>query len=201
MNGIIYWIKANKYLGIFSSLMLGMFGLPVPDESILTLTGYLISKNHLQPLRALAAAYLGSTCGITVNYLLGHTVGFHLVKRYGRILRLTPEKLERAHDWFSHHGKWALFLGYFFPGLRHLTPFVAGASRLKWPVFALFTYTGGFLWAVTFVTLGYTVGGEEGGQIPARLQLYVLMALGVFFTGLAFYWIVRQKKRQGPGRE
>jgi len=194
MDIIIHWIKANKYLGIFSSLMLGMFGLPVPDESILTLTGYLIAKHHLRPLRAVIAAYLGSTCGITLNYVVGRTAAYHLVMRYGRLLRVTPEKLERAHEWFAHHGKWALFLGYFFPGLRHLVPLVAGASRLQWPLFALFTYSGGFLWAVSFISLGFMVG-EEGGQIPARLQLYLLMALGFFFTGLVFYWLLRQRKR------
>ena len=29
--------------------MLGMFGLPVPDETILTFTGFLIYKNYLHP--------------------------------------------------------------------------------------------------------------------------------------------------------
>jgi membrane protein DedA with SNARE-associated domain len=193
MDFLIHWIKANKYLGIFSSLMLGMFGLPVPDESILTFTGYLISRHHLLPLRALAAAFLGSACGITLNYVVGRTAGYHLIRRYGRILRVTPEKLEQAHHWFAHHGKWALFLGYFFPGLRHLVPVVAGASRLQWPVFAVFTYSGGFLWTAAFVGLGYAVG-EEGGQVPARLQLYLLMALGFFFTGLVFYWLLRRRK-------
>ena len=194
MHAFLYWIKTHGYLGVFSSLMLGMFGLPVPDESILTLTGYLISKHHLMPLRAFVAAYLGTTCGITLNYVVGRTAGYKLVMRYGRLLRITPEKLDQAHAWFAHHGKWALFVGYFFPGLRHLVPLVAGSSRLQWPVFAVFTYAGGFLWAVTFIILGYTVG-EEGGQVPARLQLYALMALGFFFTGLAFYWLVRQRKR------
>jgi len=194
MDIIIHWIKANRYLGIFSSLMLGMFGLPVPDESILTLTGYLISKHHLLPLRAFVAAYLGTTCGITLNYVVGRTAGYHLAMRYGRLLRLTPEKLERAHAWFAHHGKWALFMGYFFPGLRHLVPLVAGASRLQWPTFALCTYSAGVIWAATFIILGFMVG-EEGGQIPIRLQLYALMGLGFFFTGLAFYWLLRQRKR------
>jgi membrane protein DedA with SNARE-associated domain len=42
MPALIHWIKTYGYLGVFSSLMLGMFGLPVPDESILTFTGFLI---------------------------------------------------------------------------------------------------------------------------------------------------------------
>ncbi len=43
----IHWIKAYGYVGLFTSLMLGMFGLPVPDESILTFAGYLVFKQQL----------------------------------------------------------------------------------------------------------------------------------------------------------
>ncbi|HEX9883092.1 MAG TPA: hypothetical protein VGA79_03915, partial [Desulfobaccales bacterium] len=71
MHELSLWIKTYGYLGVFTSLMLGMFGLPVPDESILTFTGFLISKDYLHPAPAVVAAFLGSICGITLNYLVG----------------------------------------------------------------------------------------------------------------------------------
>jgi membrane protein DedA with SNARE-associated domain len=136
MEWLLHWIKTYSYLGVFASLMLGMFGLPVPDETILAFTGFLISTHHLKPAPAVLFAYLGSICGITVNYLAGRFIGFPLLHRYGVYLRLRPEKLDQARRWFERHGRWTLSICYLLPGLRHLIPFIAGASRLEYPVFS-----------------------------------------------------------------
>jgi membrane protein DedA with SNARE-associated domain len=199
MHVLSHWIKTYGYLGVFTSLMLGMFGLPVPDESILTFTGFLISKNYLHPASAVVAAFLGSICGITLNYLVGRFVGFPLMYRYGIYIRLTPAKLARAQQWFERYGKWALFIGYFFPGIRHLSALSAGASRLQYWIFASFAYSGGFLWAATFISLGYFLG-EEGIRIVPRMEAYlweaVAVALGL--AGVAFLvWKISRLGRNG----
>ncbi len=93
--------------------MLGMFGLPVPDETILTFTGFLVYKHYLHPAPALLAAYLGSICGITLNYLVGRFVGFPLLHKYGYYLGLTDERIDQAHRWFDRYGKVALVRGLF----------------------------------------------------------------------------------------
>ncbi len=78
-----HWIETYGYLGVFLSLMLGMFGLPVPDETILAFVGYLVFKGDFQALPALLAAFLGSICGITLSYLVGRTLGLPLLHKYG----------------------------------------------------------------------------------------------------------------------
>jgi membrane protein DedA with SNARE-associated domain len=191
MDIFIQWvkhaIKSYGYLGVFGSQMLGMFGLPVPDETIITFTGFLIYKNYLHPAPALLAAYLGSICGITVNYLAGRYIGLPLLQKYGYYLRLTDERIDQAHRWFEKYAKIALFVGYFFPGLRHLTAFSAGASQLEYRNFAPYAYAGGFCWVATFVALGYFVG-EEWRQIvpPIRSYLWLVVGLVIFVTCLAY---------------
>ncbi len=178
MDYLIHLIKSYGYLGVFASQMLGMFGVPLPDESVFTATGYLISKNYLQPLPALLAAYLGSICGITVDYLAGRFIGFPLLHRYGHSLRLSDGKIARAHQWFEKYGKFALFAGYFIPYLRHLTPFTAGASRLHYRGFAPFAYSGGLCWVASFIAVGYFLGEKHSWLVP-QLRTYLLLALGV----------------------
>jgi membrane protein DedA with SNARE-associated domain len=199
MHAFLHWIKTHGYLGVFSSLMLGMFGLPVPDESILTFTGFLIYQHHLDPVPAVLAAFLGSICGITLNYLVGRFIGLPLLHRYGVYIYLPPTKLDRAQLWFEKYGKWALFLGYFLPGIRHLTAFSAGASGLRYYIFAPFMYSGGFLWVVSFVTLGYFVG-EEWQRIMPRVESYLweLVAL-IVALALVAYLVqrIRRLDRQG----
>ena len=41
---ILGWITQYGYLAIFCLLMFGIVGLPVPDETLLTFTGYLVFK-------------------------------------------------------------------------------------------------------------------------------------------------------------
>jgi membrane protein DedA with SNARE-associated domain len=194
MHAVLDWIKTYGYLGVFASLMLGMFGLPVPDESILTFTGFLISKQLLHPVPAFLAVWGGSIFGITLNYLVGRFVGFPLLAKYGAYIHLSREKLDRARQWFERYGKWALTIGYFLPGLRHLSAFTAGASRLRFWIFAPFAYTGGLLWAATFVTLGYFVG-EEWDRIIPQVRTYLWqVAAGLAGLAVAAYLGLKIKR-------
>jgi membrane protein DedA with SNARE-associated domain len=193
---LIHWIKTYGYLGVFSSLMLGMFGLPVPDESILTFTGFLIYKDYLHPVPAVLAAFGGSICGITLNYVVGRFIGFPLLNKYGAHIRLTPEKLEWARQWFERRGKWALFLGYFLPGVRHLTAFTAGTSRLRYWIFAPFAYPGGLLWSMAFIALGYLVG-EQWSRVTPRVRSYLWEVVVVVLALAAAAYLVQQIRRLG----
>ena len=62
---VLAWITHYGYLAIFLLLVFGIVGLPVPDETLLTFTGYLVFKGHLSLPLAFATALAGSACGIT----------------------------------------------------------------------------------------------------------------------------------------
>src|SRR5215813_15120141 len=152
------WISQYGYPAIFCLLVLGIVGLPVPDETLMTFTGYLIYKGHLHPAWAFTAAFSGSVCGITLSYILGRTFGLALIHRYGRYVRIREEHVEKAHAWFRHAGHWSLTFGYYIPGVRHFTAYAAGMSDLEAPVFCLFAYMGAALWSASFIALGYFLG-------------------------------------------
>jgi|SRR5579863_13385 len=180
-------------LGIFCLLMLGIVGLPVPDETLLTLSGYLIFKGKLHFLPTAAAAFAGSICGITISYTIGRTGGLYLIHKYGPYVHLTKERLDRAHAWFERMGRWALFFGYFMPGIRHVTAISAGASELEPHFFALSAYSGGALWVVSFVSLGYFLG-DQWRRITEEVHTVLLWAtVAVAAAGLVYWWLRRTK--------
>jgi len=199
MDAVANWITQYGCLAIFALLMLGIVGLPVPDEILLTFVGYLIFEKTLPALPAGAAALLGSICGITLSYVLGRTWGSPLIEKYGRFISLRRKHLDKVRRWFNRIGKWTLTVGYFLPGVRHFTGFVAGASKLQWPVFAGYAYLGALFWAATFITLGYKLGEEwpviswywlEGSQkIHAFLMMGGLLA---FFIVTGYFFIRRR---------
>ena len=157
---ILHWIAEYGYIGIFVALFAGIVGAPLPDETILTFAGYLVWHGDLSVVPAFGAGFLGSACGITTSYFLGSVSGGYLVRRIGPSLHLTPNHLRRVHGWFNRFGAWTLTFGYFVPGVRHLTAYVAGASELEYRKFATFAYLGAFLWAATFLGAGYLLGAH-----------------------------------------
>jgi len=169
---VLAWLTQYGYLALFSLLVLGIVGLPVPDETLLTFTGYLIYQGHLSLPVAIASAFAGSACGITLSYTLGRTFGLRLIHRYGRYLRITEDHLEKAHAWFRRAGHWSLTFGYFIPGVRHFTAYAAGMSDLEPKAFILYAYSGAAIWVCTFIGLGYLLG-ERWKAVQENLDHYL----------------------------
>jgi membrane protein DedA with SNARE-associated domain len=124
----------------------------------MVLAGFLVFKGTLSYPYAVMAAFAGTICGISIGYLLGRSFGHPFLEKYSAKLRINPEHLHKAEEWYGKYGKFALFIGYFIPGVRHLTSIFAGISIMPYRVFALYAFSGGFLWTVTFVIMGYYLG-------------------------------------------
>ena len=184
---VLAWITQYGYLAIFSLLVLGIVGLPVPDETLLTFTGYLVFRGYLSLPVAFFSAFAGSACGITLSYVLGRRFGLALIHRYGRYLRITQDHVDKAHAWFRRAGHWSLTIGYFIPGVRHFTAYAAGMSDLEYPTFALFAYAGAAIWAGTFIGLGYLLG-ERWQAVQANIHHYLTGgAIGIGILAAAYF--------------
>jgi len=155
-----HWISAYGYGAIFLMLVLGIVGLPIPDETILVFCGYLIFKGTLHPVATYFTAVAGSWCGISVSYTIGRTLGASAVSHYGKRLHLTEDRLAQVHQWFNRIGHWALAIGYFIAGVRHVTAIVAGMSGLEFSSFAAYAWSGGAVWVLSLILLGYFLGDQ-----------------------------------------
>jgi membrane protein DedA with SNARE-associated domain len=193
VEAVLGWVEHYGYVGIFGLLMLGIVGAPIPDETLMVFTGYLIFKHELEPLPAFAAGFLGSICGITVSYALGRMLGPYLVTRLGRFLHVKPEDLDRVRAWYEGKGKYGLVISYFIPGIRHLAAYVAGSSRLPLPVFAAFAYLGGLLWSGSFISIGYVLG-DEWQQMSVSLHRYLVIGAGIVTVVMAIGFILMRRR-------
>ena len=189
----LYWIGQYGYAGIFSLLIFGIVGLPVPDEWLLTFSGFLVFKRTLLFVPTFAAAFCGSACGITVSYTLGRIFDTYVLVKYGSYIHMTPDRLARVHSWFERRGRWTLLVGYFVPGVRHLTGYIAGASELSFSNFALFAYSGAFCWVAVFITLGYFLG-EEWNRVVESLDKAKFLIIGLAaVAGIAWFAYLRRR--------
>jgi len=192
MDGVFAWLSAHGYGALYLLLALGVVGLPIPDETLLVFTGYLIFRGDLNPLGAFAAAVAGAWTGISGSYLIGRTLGVGVVHRYGKYIHFTENRLAYVHRWFDRIGHWMLVVGYYIIGVRHFTAIVAGMSKLEYPTFIAYAWTGGALWVATFLTLGYFLG-ENWRPMAELVHQYVAYA-SVAIIALAGLWYFFWKK-------
>jgi len=195
MESVFEWVAQYGYIAIFLSMVLGIVGLPIPDETLMVFSGYLISTGRLNPVGAFLSALAGSWCGITVSYWLGRTWGVSVIHRFGKHFHLTPDRFEQVHAWFHRTGHWALFIGYYIAGVRHFTAIVAGTSKLEFRIFAVYAWSGGAVWVTTFLTLGYFLGENwrEIAEVVHRDALYASVAL--IALALLYWWWKRRPAR------
>lgn len=193
------WIGEYGYAAIFALLTLGIVGLPVPDETLLALTGFLVFRGKLQLAPAYFSALLGTVSGISLSFAIGRIGGHRLVRRFGRYLHVTPERLTKVTTWFSHRGRWSLMIGYFLPGVRHLIALVAGSTTMDYRTFALFAYSGAIFWSALFIGAGYSFG-EGWAEFPELMRKLAIGASVVALLGFGAYAFIRSRREKRKRR-
>lgn len=195
---ILHLITQYGYIGILVVLILGIVGLPLPDEFILTFAGYLVSKGELSYVLTLVISLIGSLIGMSISYVIGRRLGYPFLRKYGHKIRITPEKLQKVEGWFNRMGKYTIMIGYFVPGVRHFTAYFAGISKWTYASFLSFAIPGAIAWVFTFITLGHYLG-EHWLGVSENIHRYMLIFVLVLAVVLLFWLVYRYwfAKRRG----
>src|SRR2546429_7494379 len=95
METLLAWIQNYGAVSLFFLMMLGIIGLPIPDETLLGFSGYLIFKGKLDPIFTFSVAFLGSMNSITVSYFLRRIYGLKVNHKYGNYLHSTEGRYQK----------------------------------------------------------------------------------------------------------
>ncbi len=191
---ILTFISAYGYIIIFLTMFLGLIGLPIPDEVIMMFAGYLISKGKLVFIFTVVIAFLGSFIGMSFSYLIGQLFGLPLIEKYGHRFFLTMDKYKKVQNWFHKFGKFAIMIGYFFPGLRHVTAYSAGVSKWSYRSFSLYALPGALVWVATFILLGFLFE-DQWQQLYDEFHHWSWLVLTVLLiSGGSIWWLYRRRR-------
>ncbi|MFC4098950.1 DedA family protein [Paenibacillus xanthanilyticus] len=189
------------YLGIFLLIALENLFPPLPSELILSFGGFMTTSTKLTIIGVILASTAGSLSGAIALYGLGRLMPLErqvaFVARYGKILRLKPEDIRKAHAWFHKYGVWAVLIGRVIPLIRSLISIPAGSTRMRLLPFLLFTTLGSLAWNTFLVVIGATVGASWEsivGYMDAYSNVvYALIALAG--AGAIVYFVRKRKAR------
>src|ERR687885_1463847 len=84
------------YLVVFFGVMAESMGVPLPGETILIAAGVIAQRGSLDLGDAILFGILGAIVGDQIGYWVGREGGRPFVLRWGRYLRITPERLKRT---------------------------------------------------------------------------------------------------------
>jgi membrane protein DedA with SNARE-associated domain len=82
MHPLLLHIAPYSYVGIFFALALGILGLPIPDEALMTFVGFMVFQGRLDYALAVIIAFVGTSFGMTMGYFIGRLSDHLLFKRY-----------------------------------------------------------------------------------------------------------------------
>ncbi|MDP4163562.1 MAG: DedA family protein [Bacillota bacterium] len=187
-------IEHYGYFGIILVLIGGIIGLPIPDEVLLTFVGYNVFLGKMMLLPSLISAFAGSSVGITISYFLGRKLGLPFLRKFGPKMHITETRLNKTAALFKKMGPYLLFIGYFLPGIRHVTAYLAGINRYTFKKFALFAYTGAAFWSITFILLGKTLG-HQWHKVEFFISKYSMFAIPLFIILLVLAGFYLQRKK------
>jgi membrane protein DedA with SNARE-associated domain len=178
---------------LFVAQVFGIFGLPIPDELLLTLAGVLIRRGQLAAGPTILSAIAGCIVGITFSYVLGRTIGLATIRH---VFRVHERPLARAQRWFQRFGCWLLAFGYYIPGVRHVTAIAAGSAPLQYSTFGLYAYPGAVLWCATFIGVGYFAGNRWQELLEDVRRHTALVAVGATVALMVYGAFARSRRRR-----
>ena len=169
-------------------------------ETILVLGGVSAHMGYLSIGWVITCGFVGTLFGDQLYYYLGrrHGTGF-LEKRPA-----WHSRAQRVHRILERYPV-LLLLGFrFLYGLRTVTPFVVGTSKVSWPVYSLLNFIGAFVWALAVGLAGYYFGrGIEAvlGEIRHyELELLTFIGIAGALAWSVHFIVRRNSKRRTPDK-
>ncbi len=132
---------------------------PLPADLVVALGSFLAARRGATLPATAASIVVGSVAGAMVVY--GVARRFGAVWLHERLKRAGVENLEqRLEVMYSKYGLTALFVSRFLPGLRAITPPMAGATRIPPIRTTLVFLAASAVWYGAISWIAFTVGDD-----------------------------------------
>ena len=206
MQDLIIEIMNNfGYIGVFLLIAIENVFPPIPSEVILLFGGFMTTFTNMNIIGVIIASTLGSLLGAIILYYIGKILNKERLKKIitskpGKLLRLTPEDIDKADDWFDKKGNKTVFFCRFIPVIRSLISIPAGMSEMPMKKFLIYTTIGSAIWN-SALTIAGSIVGENWTSILEIMDNYshiAVIILGIIFIVAIIIFYFKRKKKNLP---
>jgi len=190
------WLSTWGYLGVFICVFVGNLGIPVPEETVLLIAGFLAGRGDLS-LEPLYLVGIGSAVtGDCFGFLFGRTGGQRLLERLAQRFAFVRVRYERLQEFFRTHGSKAVFMARFVTGARFMAGPMAGAAGMSFLRFLGWNVSGAVIWCTLIISVGYLVGDELEWVTAIVHTAGHWVALGIFLLVAALWFLFRERQNR-----
>jgi membrane-associated protein len=196
----MYWIGpgglfASAVLpGILIIVFIGMLFPFLPGDSLLFAGGLLAAGGTLNIWTLVVLIPLVAIIGDQIAYSIGRGSGPALFKKEdSRIFK--KRYIAESHEFFEKYGPFTIIVARFVPIVRTLVAFVAGASKMRYPVFLGFDIIGNIGWGVGLTLLGYFLGNVPFVKNHLELMILLIVILSLVPAIVSVGRGLRQRRR------
>ena len=201
-KALIAWyisaLKTGGYLVVALMMAFESSVLPLPSEVVIPPAAHWAHTGQIQLSVAgiIIAGTIGSWVGSTVMYWAARLGGRPLLRRYGRYVLISEQKIAGAESWAAHYGSMGIFVSRLLPVVRHLIGIPAGIVRMNYKLFSIYTVLGSAIWCAVLCYVGIKMGEDEKlmkGELH-RISLWLAgLMLGL---GAMYYFFVHRRMKQ-----
>jgi membrane protein DedA with SNARE-associated domain len=200
---LIQILTDYPYLGVAAVFLLCGLGLPLPEEIVLLVAGFVCAKypEHAELLPMMGWCASAILVGDMIPFLLGRIFGVRLLRLRWLRYVITKRRLATFDRWFRRRGDMVIVISRFLAGLRMVAFFTAGAMKMRWSRFLLLDGLGIVLLVPLLTWLGYTSAGliEEMIETVQKVErglLWGSIAGTLVLAGCLWWWRRRRQLRQ-----
>lgn len=139
---------------VFANVLLTQAGIPLPAVPVLVVAGALAAQGEFSYTALLLTAVAAALSGDIPWFFAGRRYGHRVLRTLCRIAIEPDSCVKQTESIFERWGAPALLVAKYIPGFATVAPPLAGAMRLGFPSFLLFSAAGALLWAALPVALG-----------------------------------------------
>lgn len=191
------------YTGVFVLMAAESSILPVPSEVVIPPAAYWASQGKLSFAGIVIAGTSGSLVGALAMYAVARAFGRPLLLRYGKYVRLTPEKLEKSERFLQRYERGGIFFARLLPGVRHVIGIPAGIVRMNVVSYSVMTVIGSAVWCTVLAWFGQKILGDRPNLMndPKEMTDAIKenmhwIALGVFVLALSYFAMLRMTQKR-----
>jgi membrane protein DedA with SNARE-associated domain/rhodanese-related sulfurtransferase len=191
MNYLIMMIQQYGVGFVFLNVLALQAGLPVPAYPTLIVAGAYAAMGGRPLWQLVAVGVAAALVADTGWYLAGRKFGIRILGILCRV-SLSPDSCVRqTESIFQRFGVTSMVFAKFVPGFASVATALAGAMRLRYPIFVLFDAVGAGLWVGVGVSLGY-IFRDAINDVMATLgalgQYGLMLVIAGFVVWIAVKW-------------
>ncbi len=194
------WVYLLLFIIIFVET--GLVVMPfLPGDSLLFVVGALAGLGLMSYPLAVLLMTAAAIAGNQTNYTIGRAIG-PKVFQWEQSRWFNKRAFDKAHAFYERYGGITIVLARFMPFLRTFAPFVAGVAQMTRRKFTFYDVTGGTLWVVTLVTLGYLFGNMPWVQQNLSYIIWAMIIVPGIIVGIGALKARTSEAKQAaaPGR-